>query len=61
MADYFGTDEDDVIDASKLPDDFNINSDRIRPGKGDDEIINIDGHTIESSAGKDSYSRTNIK
>ena len=61
MADYFGTDEDDVIDASKLPDDFNINSDRIHPGKGDDEIINIDGHSIVSSAGKDSYSGTNIK
>jgi len=49
MADYYGTDEDDVIDASLLPEEFNKAGDKIYPGKGNDKIINIDGHEIISS------------
>ena len=56
-----GTDEDDVIDASQLPDDFNKAGDKIYPGKGNDEIINIDGHEVVSSEGNDTYSGQNIK
>ena len=61
MADYYGTDEDDVIDASLLPEDFNKAGDKIYPGKGNDEIINIDGHEVVSSEGNDTYSGKNIK
>ena len=61
MADYYGTDDDDLIDASQLPEDFNKASDKIYPGKGNDEIINIDGHEVVSSEGNDSYSGINIK
>ena len=61
MADYYGTDGDDVIDASQLPDDFNKAGDKIYPGKGNDEIINIDGHEVVSSEGNDTYSGQNIK
>ena len=55
MADYYGTDEDDVIDASQLPEDFNKAGNKIYPGKGNDEIINIDGHEVVSSEGNDTY------
>ena len=61
MADYYGTDDDDLIDVSQLPEDFNKASDKIYPGKGNDEIINIDGHEVVSSEGNDSYSGINIK
>ena len=61
MADYYGTDEDDVIDASQLPEDFNKAGNKIYPGKGNDEIINIDGHEVVSSGGNDTYSGKNIK
>ncbi len=61
MADYYGTDEDDVIDASQLPEDFNKAGNKIYPGKGNDEIINIDGHEVVSSEGNDTYSGKNIK
>ena len=61
MADYYGTDDDDLIDALQLPEDFNKASDKIYPGKGNDEIINIDGHEVVSSEGNDSYSGINIK
>ena len=60
MADYYGTDEDDVIDASLLPEEFNKAGDKIYPGKGNDKIINIDGHEIISSEGNDTYSGKNI-
>ena len=61
MADFYGTDDDDVIDASQLPEDFNKAGDKIYPGKGNDEIINIDGHEVVSSEGNDTYSGQNIK
>ena len=60
MADFYGTDDDDVIDASQLPEDFNKAGDKIYPGKGNDEIINIDGHEVVSSEGNDTYSGQNI-
>lgn len=56
MADYNGTDEDDIIDASAL--DSNI--DKIYPGKGNDTITNAkSGQTIISSPGEDTLSGTN--
>ena len=36
MADYNGTDEDDIIDASELDSDIG----NIRPGEGNDTITN---------------------
>ena len=45
MADYNGTDEDDIIDASELDSDIG----NIRPGEGNDTITNATGkHTIVS-------------
>ena len=41
--------------------DFNKAGDKIYPGKGNDEIINIDGHEVVSSEGNDTYSGQNIK
>jgi|TARA_B110000240_G_C13391651_1_gene407055 hypothetical protein len=56
MADYNGTDEDDIIDASAL--DSNV--DKIYPGKGNDTITNAkSGQTIISSPGEDTLSGTN--
>ena len=56
MADYNGTDEDDIIDASELASDVN----HIYPGKGDDTVTNAkSGQTIVSSPGEDTLSGTN--
>ena len=57
MADYYGTDDDDLIDASQLPEDFNKASDKIYPGKGNDEIIILDGQgkTYRGLEGDDTY------
>ena len=53
MADYNGTDEDDIIDASELDSDIG----NIRPGEGNDTITNATGkHTIVSSPGEDNIS-----
>ena len=53
MADYLGTDEDDIIDASELESDTG----NIRPGEGNDTITNATGkHTIVSSPGEDNIS-----
>ena len=41
MADYNGTDDDDIIDASELASDIN----RIYPGKGNDTITNATSGT----------------
>ena len=57
MTDYFGTDEDDLIDASQLdPDIKNINS-----GSGNDTIINVSSsQEVRSSEGNDIISGTNF-
>ena len=56
MADYNGTDEDDIIDASELSSDIN----HIYPGKGNDTVTNAkSGQTIISSPGEDNLSGTN--
>jgi len=56
MADYNGTDEDDIIDASKLASDIN----NIYPGKGNDTITNATSlHNIVSSPGEDTISGEN--
>ena len=48
MADYNGTDEDDIIDASELDSDIG----NIYPGKGNDTVTNATiMHTIVSSPG----------
>ncbi|MDB9926182.1 hypothetical protein OAD15_03480 [Hyphomicrobiales bacterium] len=53
MADFNGTDEDDIIDASAL--DSNI--DKIYPGKGNDTITNAkSGQSIVASPGEDDIS-----
>ena len=53
MADYNGTDEDDIIDASELASDIN----RIYPGKGNDTVINATPkHIIISGPGDDKIS-----
>ena len=53
MADYFGTDEDDLIDASTLDSDV----DKIYPGKGNDKIINAKfGQSVVASPGEDDIS-----
>ena len=52
MADYNGTDEDDIIDASELASDIN----HIYPGKGNDTVTNAkSGQTIISSPVKILY------
>ena len=57
MADYNGTDEDDIIDASELASDIN----NIYPGKGNDTITNAkSGQTIISSPGEDNISGSNF-
>jgi hypothetical protein len=53
MADYNGTDEDDLIDASTLDSDVN----NIYPGKGNDTVTNATSkHTIIASPGEDNIS-----
>ena len=53
MADYNGTDEDDIIDASELDSDIG----NIYPGKGNDTVSNATiMHTIVSSPGEDNIS-----
>jgi hypothetical protein len=53
MADYNGTDEDDIIDASELASDIN----NIYPGKGNDTVTNATSkHTIIASPGEDTIS-----
>ena len=53
MADYNGTDEDDIIDASELDSDIG----NIYPGKGNDTVTNATiMHTIVSSPGEDNIS-----
>jgi hypothetical protein len=57
MSDYFGTDEDDIIDASKLDSDVG----RINPGKGNDTVTNLkSGQTVVSSPGEDTISGSNF-
>ena len=57
MANYNGTDEDDIIDASTLDSDVG----RIYPGKGNDTITNAkSGQTIVSSPGEDNISGSNF-
>ena len=56
MADYNGTDEDDIIDASELASDIG----NIYPGEGNDTITNATSlHTIVSSPGEDTISGEN--
>ena len=51
MTDYYGTDEDDIIDASQFEDGQFIN---IYPGKGNDEVINATYlHTIVNGEGEE--------
>ena len=53
MADYNGTDEDDIIDASTL----DLDVDKIYPGKGNDKVINAKfGQSIVASPGEDDIS-----
>ena len=57
MADYYGTDEDDIIDASQFEDGQFIN---IYPGKGNDEVINATYlHLIVNGEGEDTISGIN--
>ena len=57
MADYNGTDGDDIIDASQFEDGQFIN---IYPGKGNDEVINATYlHTIVNGEGEDTISGIN--
>ena len=57
MADYFGTDEDDIIDASELDEDIkNINS-----GAGNDTITNVKStQEVRTSLGDDDISGNNF-
>ena len=55
MADYNGTDEDDIIDASELDSDIG----NIYPGKGNDTVTNATSkHTIVTGPGEDTISGT---
>ena len=57
MADYNGTDEDDIIDASELTSDIR----NIYPGKGDDIVKNVtSGQTIIAGPGEDQISGNNF-
>ena len=54
---HYGTDEDDIIDASELEADV----DRIYPGKGNDKVTNLKtGQTVVSSPGEDTISGSNF-
>ena len=56
MADYNGTDDDDIIDASELSSDIG----NIYPGGGNDTITNATSlHTVVSSPGEDTISGEN--
>ena len=56
MADYNGTDEDDIIDASEL----SPNITNIYPGEGNDTVKNAtSNHTIVSGPGEDTISGQN--
>ena len=58
MADYNGTDEDDIIDVSELDSDIG----NIYPGKGNDTVTNATSkHTIISGPGEDNISGINFK
>ena len=58
MADYSGTDEDDIIDVSELDSDIG----NIYPGKGNDTVTNATSkHTIISGPGEDNISGINFK
>ncbi len=57
MADYNGTDEDDIIDGSELPSDIS----NIYPKKGNDQLTNLNGQTVVASPGDDSISGTNVQ
>jgi len=55
MADYNGTDEDDIIDAAELESDIG----NIYPGKGNDTVTNATSkHTIVTGPGEDTISGT---
>ena len=55
MADYNGTDEDDIIDASELDSDIG----NIYPGEGNDTVTNATSkHTIVTGPGEDTISGT---
>jgi len=57
MADYNGTDEDDIIDASELSSDIK----NIYPGKGNDTVTNLSsGQILVSSPGEDTISGINF-
>ena len=57
MTDYYGTDEDDVIDGSELSSDIT----NIYPKKGNDQLTNLNGQTVVASPGDDSISGTNVQ
>ena len=57
MADYNGTDEDDIIDGSELSSDIT----NIDPKKGNDQLTNLNGQTVVASPGDDSISGTNVQ
>jgi len=57
VADYNGTDEDDIIDGSELPSDIS----NIYPKKGNDQLTNLNGQTVVASPGDDSISGTNVQ
>ena len=57
MADYYGTDEDDIIDGSELSSDIS----NIYPKKGNDQLTNLNGQTVVASPGNDSISGTNVQ
>ena len=57
MADYNGTDEDDIIDGSELSSDIT----NIYPKKGNDQLTNLNGQTVIASPGNDSISGTNVQ
>ena len=57
MADYYGTDEDDIIDGSELSSDIS----NIYPKKGNDQLTNLNGQTVVASPGNDSISGANVQ
>ena len=57
MADFYGTDDDDIIDASQFEEGQYTT---IYPGKGNDEVINATfNHTIVNGEGQDTISGIN--
>ena len=57
MADYYGTDEDDIIDGSELSSDIS----NVYPKKGNDQLTNLNGQTVVASPGNDSISGANVQ